>query len=161
MHKSTHSYRTQAADKLRLFRCEILMQNAGVKPPANAPHVVWETTVDGNPALGFPPRIWDMIRTVAEQQGAPSPQDLITRCVSDLIRLNAKAQPTGPARIKLEWATYGPDPTKSPEALLVFHDPTLATIAKLWQIPEAKARDTMAYVLLKSLEPAFGASGTA
>jgi hypothetical protein len=44
--------------------------------------------VDGNPALVFLSQIWDMIRTLAKQQGAPSPQELITRCVSDLINLN-------------------------------------------------------------------------
>jgi hypothetical protein len=132
-----------------------------MKPPPNTIHIAWETTVDGNPALLFPPRLWDMISTLAEKQGAPSPQDLITRCVSDLISGNVKKQPTGPIKIKLEWATYGSDPKNSPEALLVFHDPTLATIAELWQLPEAKARDMMAYAVLKSLEPALGPSGTA
>ena len=133
----------------------------GMKPPPNAIHLVWETTVDGNPALLFPPGLWDMISALAERQGAPSPQDLITRCVSDLISGNVKKQLSGPVKIKLEWATYGSDPKKSPEALLVFHDPTLATIAELWQLPEIKARDMMAYAVLRSLEPAFGPSGTA
>ena|SRR5208283_1968142 len=132
-----------------------------MKPPANASQIAWEYTVDGNPALCFRPRIWDMIRELAERQGAPSPQDLITRCVSDLINFNVKVQPTGPVKIKLEWATYGQDPAKSPEAMLVFHAPTMATIAQLWQLPEVKAHDMMALALLKSLEPALGQSGTA
>ena len=98
-----------------------------------------------------------MIRKLAERQGAPSPQDLITRCVSDLINFNVKAHPTGPVKIKFEWATYGEDP----EAMLVFHAPTMATIAQLWQLPEAKAHDMMALALLKSLESELGQSGTA
>jgi hypothetical protein len=148
------------ADKAELSFNIFQKHNAGMKPPANAIQIAWETTVDGNPALHFPPRLWNMIYALAEQQGAPSPQELITRCVSDLISLNAKAQPTSPVRIKLEWATYGRNPKTSPEQLLVFHGSTLATIAELWQVPEAKVRDTMAYVLLKSLEPALGQSGT-
>jgi hypothetical protein len=132
-----------------------------VTPPASAISIAWETTVDGNPALRFLPRIWDMISTLAARQGAPSPQELIGRCVSDLISHNVKAPPTGPVKIKLEWATYGPDPNTSPEAFLVFHDPTLATIAALWQLPEAEVRRMMAYGLLQSLEPALGPSGTA
>jgi hypothetical protein len=132
-----------------------------MKPPANDIQIAWERTVDGNPALCFRPRIWDLIRELAERQGAPSPQDLITRCVSDLINFNVKAQPTGPVKIKYEWATYGEDPAKSPEAMLVFHAPTMATIAQLWQLPEGKAHDMMALALLKSLEPELGQSGTA
>jgi hypothetical protein len=132
-----------------------------MKPPANAIQIAWERTGDGNPALCFRPRIWDMIRELAERQGAPSPQDLITRCVSDLINFNVKAQPTGPVKIKFEWATYGEEPAKSPEAMLVFHAPTMATIAQLWQLPEVKAHDMMALALLKSLEPELGQSGTA
>ena len=132
-----------------------------MKPPANAIQIAWERPVDGNLALCFRPRIWDMIRELAERQGAPSPQDLITRCVSDLINFNVKAQPTGPVKIKFEWATYGEDPAKSPEAMLVFHAPTMATIAQLWQLPEGKALDMMALALLKSLEPELGQSGTA
>jgi hypothetical protein len=132
-----------------------------MKPPANAIQIAWERTVDGNPALCFRPRIWDMIRELAERQGASSPQDLITRCVSDLINFNVKAHPTGPVQIKFEWATYGEDPAKSPEAMLVFHAPTMATIAQLWQLPEVKAHDMMALALLKSLEPELGQSGTA
>lgn len=69
-----------------------------------------------------------------------------------------KAQPTGPVKIKFEWATHGEDPAKSPEAMLVFHAPTMATIAQLWQLP---AHDMMALALLKSLEPELGQSGTA
>jgi hypothetical protein len=124
-----------------------------MKPPANAIQIAWQRTVDGNPALCFRPRIWDMIRKLAERQGAPSPQDLITRCVSDLINFNVKAHPTGPVKIKFEWATYGEDP----EAMLVFHAP----IAQLWQLPEVKAHDMMALALLKSLESELGQSGTA
>ena len=41
---------------------------ARVKPPANAIQIAWERTVDGNPALCFRPRIWDMIRELAKRQ---------------------------------------------------------------------------------------------
>lgn len=150
----------RTARKMTVSRCVNQGQSADMEPPPSALHVVWETTVDGNPALLFPPRLWDMISTLAEKQGAPSPQDLITRLVSDLISSNVKKQPTGSVKIKLEWVTYGSDPNKSPEALLVFHDPTLTTIAELWQFSVAKARDMMAYAVLQSLEPAFGPSGT-
>src|SRR5271156_4027925 len=58
-----------------------------------------------------------------------------------LFKRSGPALPTGPVKIKFEWATYGEDPTKSPEAMLVFHAPTMATIAQLWQLPEEKAHD--------------------
>jgi predicted DNA-binding ribbon-helix-helix protein len=112
---------------------------------------------------GYPlsTQFWDTVRALAERQGAPSPQALMERLVSDLIQLNAKVQPKSPVRIKLAWLTYGIDATQSPEAALVFHDPTCASIGELWQLPEAKARDVMAGLILRSIEAAVGPSTTA
>lgn len=78
----------------------------------------------------------------------------MTRLVGDLIQVNSKGRPSDSTCIKLEWVTYGMDPNRSPEALLVFHNPTCATIAGLWRLSEDKARDFMAGLIQRSLEAA-------
>ena len=114
-----------------------------MKPTSDALQILWPTVADGNPAIHFTPMSWNVVRTIAERQGAPSPQDLVTRLIGDLIQVNSKGCPADATRIKLEWVTYGMDPNRSPEALLVFHNPTCATIAGLWKLSEEDRKSTL------------------
>ncbi|WP_158931383.1 hypothetical protein [Acidisphaera sp. S103] len=125
-----------------------------MKPTSDALQILWPTVADGNPAIHFTPMSWNAVRTIAERQGVPSPQELVTRLIGDLIQVNSKGRPSDAASIRLEWVTYGMDPNRSPEALLVFHSPTCATIAGLWKLSEDKAHDFMAGLIQRSLEAA-------
>lgn len=129
--------------------------------PPNTLQVAWQMTPAGDEALHFPKDSWSVVRAIGDGQGAPSPQALITRLVTELIEVNAKANSTSPSRIRLEWITFGRSAATSPEATLVFHNQSLATIAALWKLPEDRLRDVLAGLILRSLDVARQPSGSA
>jgi hypothetical protein len=130
-----------------------------MKIPSSSLRPAWDSTPSGADGIHFPAESWKMVRTIASRQGAPSAQALITRVVSDLIQHNVRVPANGDTNIKLEWLTFGGSATESNEATLVFHGRTIASIAGLWGLTEAKTRDTLLSLIVRSFDAASGPNG--
>ena len=147
---------------MALFRCLNLYHSESMIPPAHTLVIAWYRIPDGNPAIHFPPALWKMICTAAQRHGDASPHDVITNYVNHLVRMNVRTiDTTDSGEIAFEWLDYGESDGEEPQAVLVFRDETLATIARLWNTSEEEARKVIADSLLLSIAEQYEMSGTA
>jgi hypothetical protein len=131
-------------------------------PHAHSLVIAWYRIHDGNPAIHFPPALWEMVCTAVQRHGDASPHDVITNYVNHLARMNIRTTDTiGSGEIAFEWLDYGESDGEEPQAVLVFRDETLATIARLWNTSEEEARKVIADSLLLSIAEQYEMSGTA